>query len=187
MDLRHHLNAALQANRNYAGHEFIPDPALRELVTDESVLGALTSHGMAAGRDLAERIVSTARKLFAMLVLVEQEHYVLEYLDCPLCDDDLPIGREKVPKFRFDEEGHFFRIQSKFPPVFERQTHLEISRDMVLPFLHTSYVDNGSFGLVYKAIVAEGHLSGTVDVKPLLLILSKSRLLADFYGRGLLP
>lgn len=171
MDLRQSLKEELNGNRNYDGREFIPAQTLTKLVTQQTVHDTLGR----IGEDLIDRIASEAPRIFAILLLIERGYHILSFLDGRLCDEKLPIDEVNVPHFETEDDRlNFFRIQFCFPPIFEKHRHLELPEEIVLPFVEFSYVANGSFGMVYKVKVAEGHLLGSADVKlpPLTALLS---------------
>ena len=183
MDLRRRLQEELRRNRNYDGREFIPTQVLTKLVTCETIHDTLKRSKMDVTKDLLEQIASEAPRIFAILLLAEREYHIFNFLDRHLCDDSLPIDEADVPDFETeDDRRNFFRTQLRFPPVFKKQRHLEVSEDIVLPFLELSYVANGSFGMIYRVKLAEGHLPESTIVKSSPPVALPSPLLTDLYA-----
>jgi len=164
MDLRRCLQGHLHECR------FIPLTAITSLITPERVRETLISRGLSIETYPIDHIVSVAPRVFAILVLAEGVHHIKDFIDKGLSDDSLPMDEAVIPDFETkDGKLHFIRIQRKFPPLFEKPKHLELPDDTVLPFLEQTYVDNGSFGMVYKIKVAEGYLPESTSVRAVIL------------------
>jgi hypothetical protein len=153
MDLRRCLQDHLKRCR------FISITDVSSLITHERVREIVQSRGLIVENDMVEYIVFASPRIFAILVLIEGVHHIRDFLDKGLSDDKLPLEETSIPDFENnDGKLKFISIQRKFPPVFEKQKHLELPYDTVLPFIEQTYLDNGSFGMVEKVRVAEGHL-----------------------------
>jgi len=127
------------------------------------------SRGLYFEKYLIDQIVSVAPRVFAILVLAEGVHHIKDFVDKGLCDESLPMDEAAMPDFETtDCKLNFIQIQRKFPPVFEKSKHLELPDDTILPFLDQSYLDNGSFGMVYKVTVAEGCLPDFGSVRAII-------------------
>jgi hypothetical protein len=161
MDLRHCLQDHLKRCR------FISITDIGTLINQEIVREIVRSHGLVVENDMVEYITFASPRIFAILVLIEGVHHIRDFLDNGLNDDKLPLEEASIPDFENnDGKLKFISIQRKFPPVFEKQKHLELPYDTVLPFIERTFLDNGSFGMVEKVKVAEGHLPEPPTVRP---------------------
>ncbi len=147
---------------------FISITKLEELVTLNSVEQFLrnyyTEFSTTIPLELHEKIVPSARKLFTVLVLARLEKFILQFLvvrgitdtifPASDVDDVLSLGST-------EERRRFLKEQWTVPPILSAERHFEFPLGMILPFLEKKYVDNGSFGVIYKVKVAEGHLRRT--------------------------
>jgi hypothetical protein len=141
---------------------FISITKLEELVTLSSVQQSLSTPPVPP--ELLQKIVSGSRKLFAVLVLAELEKSILDIIIVRgITDDVFPAyGSDAIPPLESSEERRrFLKEQWAIPPILGGKRHLEFPSGTVLPFLQKKYVDHGTFGVVYKLRVAEGHLHGT--------------------------
>ena len=138
--------------------------ALEELITSETVEKHLRTFSNLAERPvdstLVSKIVSSARQLFSILVLLKLESLVPDLIANGTTDSIFPI-RDKndlpdriLPK---DRES-ILSQQTVFPLVFKHGDTMEIPENYKLPFLEEKTKANGAFGVVSKAKIAEGHL-----------------------------
>jgi hypothetical protein len=140
---------------------FISIPKLEELVTLSSVQQFLSTLPPAPP-ELLQKIVPGSRKLFAVLVLAELEKSILDIIIVRgIADDVFPAyDSDAIPLGSSDERRRFLKEQWAIPPILGRERHLEFPSGTILPFLQKKFVDHGTFGVVYKVRVAEGHLHG---------------------------
>jgi hypothetical protein len=145
---------------------FISIADIQSLITQERVDEVLRSHGLNPPKDAVDYIVSAGPRIFATLVLIEEVRHIRHFFGEDLWDDQLPLEEASIPDFgNNDSKLKFMSVQRKFPPVFNKSKHLELSDDTVLPFTKRSYLDSGSFGMVEKVTVAEGHLPEHASVR----------------------
>jgi hypothetical protein len=145
---------------------FISITKLEELVTLPSVQGFLPTTPIPPEwfQELSRKIVPGARKLFAVLVLAELEKSILDVIVVRGITDNVfdASGLNAIPWLESsDETRRFSKEQWTVPPILKGEKHLEFPFGTVLPFLEKKCVDHGTFGVVYKVKVAEGHLHGT--------------------------
>jgi len=151
---------------------FISVARLVELVTAESVAARLAFRGFHNDSPAVSAIVSTARKLFAILVLLELEHQAPALIRSGKSDSMFPIDETDIPPFETQHHLQaFFSEQWIIPPRFDRDKHLEFSGATVLPFLEKERANNGTFGVLYKVRLADGHLDGYSSVLQMLSML----------------
>lgn len=127
--------------------------------------------------DALGRALPRARKLVAVLVLGRLERHVLDLIVSRRTTDEVfPIEDwQVIPPLDTDERGQVRREQWSVPPVLGREEHIQFPRGAVLPFLSKESVSHGSFGIVYKVKIADGHLD--LDMpgrsKPLVVALKE--------------
>lgn len=141
--------------------KFISVAKLEELVTLSSIQEFLPTSPVP--QEELRKIVPSARKLIAVLVLAELEHYILDFIiDRRITDNVFSAGDSNAIIFleSSEERRRFLKEQWTVPPVLGGEKHLGFPLGTVLPFLQTKYVDHGTFGIVYKVRIAEGHLQG---------------------------
>jgi len=140
---------------------FISIAALTRLITESSVAAHLAFRGIQHQRSGVSAIVSTAPKLFAILIILKLEHHILDFVRGGKTDDMFPISEADIPAFETEKHRQeFFLEQWTIPPRFDRKRHLEFPRNAKPPFLEKERSNNGTFGIIYKVKVADGHLPG---------------------------
>jgi len=121
------------------------------------------SRGLYTENYPVDQIISVAPRVLAILVLAEGMHNIKYFFYKGLGDESLPMDEALMPDFETtDGKLNFIWIQQKLPPFFEKSKHLELPEDNILPFLDQRYLDDGSFGMIYKGTVAEGCLPRSV-------------------------
>jgi hypothetical protein len=140
------------------GRGFISIAKLEELVTLSSVQELLPATDDPS-EDLRKLILS-ARKLFAVLVLAGLDHF-LHIITCEKITDNI-FSTTDLNALTFlkssEERRRFLKEQWTIPPVLDGESHMEFPSGVALPFLQKKFVDHGTFGMVYKVRIAEGHL-----------------------------
>lgn len=151
---------------------------LTQLMTESAVRDCLLSLGVQPSGEtsIVSQIVPRALKLFSVLVLIGLEQYIIEFLKGGLTDESFPIYHAEELSFLKDDTCrlNFLREQWTVPPLLVRNRHLELLRECALPFVHKELSNNGSFGMIYKVKVADGHLSGYSSVSSAMIILRPS-------------
>lgn len=143
---------------------FITVKDLEELITLASVQPLLSWNSPTPVRtsdlDALARLLPRARKLIAVLVLRQLEGRILDLVVASGTSDDVfPIEAwNDVPLLEADEQSMVREEQWVVPPILRREEHIRLPRGAILPFLSKESVNHGSFGIVYKVKVADGHL-----------------------------
>lgn len=166
MQLRRLLLAELIQTKDHCGRQFISATALQKLINIQNVRDCLHACGIISQPDLIIAIVTKAPRLFSILVLIERVYHVPNLILRGLDDENIPLGEADLLLEGEEGQHEFFTAQRAFPPIFEKHRRLEISRDIVLPFLEKTYVNHGTFGHIYKVEVAYGHLPEYTSVRP---------------------
>jgi len=145
--------------RNCDGIPFVSFESLRKLVTAQTVEARLKARGIVPPPETIQTIVSKAAKLFANLVLTEQEHHILDLLGNDVNDDKFPMPEAEVPEFESPQQReNFYKTQWRFSLVLKKEKHLEIPGPAPLPFTYEKTEGFGSFGIVSKVQISPGHL-----------------------------
>lgn len=150
-------------------YKFIRLESLHRLITSTSVASHLRED--CPNKEILQQIASSAPKLFAILILLEQETAITEYLSKGFCDKDFPIlDKAQIPDFVYDENKQaLYEKQWCIPIVLHQSQHLDLPTEFKPPFLENSYKNHGSFGSVFKVRVANGHLPHHNSVSSLIL------------------
>ncbi|RYP42656.1 hypothetical protein DL767_000025 [Monosporascus sp. MG133] len=161
---------------------FITVRDLEELITPSAVQQLLSHNNVVpvsqADQDALARALPRARKLVAILVLGQLERHILDVIVAHSTTDGVfPIEDwQVVPPLNADESRRVCREQWAVPPVLRREEHLQLPRGATLPFSSKESVNHGSFGIVYKVKVADGHLDSDMPPgrsKPLVIALKE--------------
>ena len=172
MDLKQALEDELRL------YHFIQLGALRHLITPKSVQAYLKNSGLDLRTVDLQEIVSKALKLFAVLVLLERADTITKYLSNGFSDKDFPILKESdIPNITCVEDKRaLLKKQWQVPIVLQRSRNLDLPAEFIRPFLQSECRDHGSFAIVYKVLVANGHLPFSHDSVRAML---RNRGLAD--------
>jgi hypothetical protein len=146
-----------------ADRRFISISTLRDLVTLAAVESHLRVKSIELSTPLNSRIVAGARKLIAVLILLKLEAYIDDALKGGASDDIFPANENNI-FFLVDGEDkyHFCHEQWVVPLALDSDSHMELPREAILPFVEKDFVGHGAFGKVYKIKVAGGHLTHEV-------------------------
>ena len=146
--------------------EFISIGALKRLVTESAVRKCLSSVNNHLEPVLISRIVVQCPKLFAILVLLGLERFIIGLCLQEFNDSIFPVVLDDVPPIGNNEDReNFYRTQWDIPPQFDAERHSEFPPQTILPFLKQGIKPiTGAFGKVTMVKVAEGHLDGWSQV-----------------------
>ena len=140
---------------------------VKKLMTHERVSGWVKNHPLhqrsdtqTQDEDLLDRIMENSRLLFAMLILAELEHLTSTLLSNGVSDDSFPEIECSFSGLSHDEQRRLDENRHLIGPVLSKRRHLQLSQETVLPFTRRESIKHGSFGLVFRAEVADGHLEG---------------------------
>lgn len=157
------LRESLEREKEKYNH--ISIGVLQRLVTESSVRECLSSAKIPLGSDLVSRIVSHCPKMFAILVLLQMEHYMTNPWIQNLSDSIFSVAPDEVPPFGSENiRAGFYEAQWCIPPRIDVKRHLKFPRNTILPFVRNGDQRNGSWGLVDKVTMLEGHLAGWREV-----------------------
>jgi hypothetical protein len=145
--------------RNCDKIPFVSFESLRKLVTAQAVEARLKTRGIVPPAETIQTIVSKAPKLFAILVLNDQEHHIFYLLRNDINDDRFPMLEVEVPEFEsLQQREKFYQTQWRFSLILKKEKHLELPGDVPLPFTYEKAEGFGAFGVVSKVVVSPGHL-----------------------------
>jgi hypothetical protein len=138
---------------------FIPISKLRELVTYITVQSHLELQGVKISKALKPNTVVRSRRLFAILILLALECHIENVLDNGITDDIFPAQESDLSILEDDEDRHRFLVEQwTIPLPFHPEQNMNLPRDAILPFLSKEKINYGTFGIVYRVRVADGHL-----------------------------
>lgn len=159
------MNLRRNLTREREEHKLISIGALQRLVTESSVQERLSSAEIPLEPGLVSRIVSRCPKIFAILVLLELEHYITKPFIQGLSDRIFPVTSNDVPAFESKKNRvDFYETQWCIPSQIDVNQHLELDRHAMLPYFRMGDQRNGAWGLVDKVNILEGHLAGWPEV-----------------------
>ena len=154
---------------------FISTQRIKEFITPETV-SSITSD---LNPEMISVIVLRAPRLFAGLALIDKSEYIQKLLNLNV-DDELfkyikPKGSIRTSKGLIDlsdiSPGDFqkdlYDIHGKLPFPFQDDSVPEYDPSYTFPYKSTKRIASGSFGSVFKVIVAGGHLEGHFSVRGL--------------------
>jgi hypothetical protein len=142
-----------------AKYGFISIGKLGGLVTQIAVEHHLGLKGIQLSRPLSPSAVERARKLIAILILLDLEILIENVIGLGICDTLFPANRANVAFLNDDaDKYHFCLAQWVVPPVFDPEKLMELPKEAIFPFLSKTRINHGSFGIVYKVRIANGHL-----------------------------
>ena len=148
---------------NIYHRKFVPELSLRRAMTKEVIHKALGYSGinMHQQKEITARIIRSGRKIFAILILMNQIADVLRFIEADeLQDAKLPWKVEVLKdEIAIPNADDFDERQWEFAaPTFIRGTlNRRFKEKMILPFIAKSDEGRGAFGKVYKLQLHEGH------------------------------
>ena len=138
---------------------FIPICKLRELVTQTAVENHLEWKGIRLSKPLNSTTIARSQKLIAILILLGFEIHIENVIGQGNSDEIFPVKQGNISFLKDDNDKyHFYLAQWAVPLVFSPEQHMELPREASLPFLYKTRINHGTFGIVYKVRVADGHL-----------------------------
>ena len=137
---------------------FIPEAKLLELMTRDKLLAACEDYLNPAHRDdIVDRIYAGARKVFAILVLLDQPELIINFivhdqLQSRL-DQSLPFEISLLAKLLPSRHSvtDFDERQWEFCPLYLSESGIRRSlrKRTILPFIHNEKIAEGGFGTAY--------------------------------------
>lgn len=138
---------------------FIPICKLRELVTQTTVENHLEWKGVKLSTPLNSTTIARSRKLIAILILLGLEIHIENVIGLGNSDEIFPVKQANISFLDNDDDKYRFCLaQWTVPLAFSSEQHMELPREASLPFLSKTRINHGTFGIVYKVRVADGHL-----------------------------
>ncbi|KAL8673355.1 MAG: hypothetical protein Q9168_002234 [Polycauliona sp. 1 TL-2023] len=156
-------------SRNAHGQWFVPEGSLVAALPHETVRRAIENHCQVepyAAQWITQAIVTGARKVFAMLILIREENSIAAFLEHHLQSDGQALD-SRLPFSKSDLEALFApEVASEFEeeqwgfiaPVFShRLLHRKIQPESRLPFVESQMIGGGGFGHVHQVVIPAGH------------------------------
>jgi hypothetical protein len=145
---------------------FLPLSYIDTLITEPQI--KLLLHGN-LDDSLHVEIFNRARKVFAILVIIEGVNRIQELLAAGLTDEVLPVYREdkvgQALKSTLSRETFELFLQKQWlvqSPVLDATgQHIDLDQNCALPFTHVDHaVKHGGFSTVYKGTLHPAHQRG---------------------------
>jgi len=152
------LKDELKAVRQKTAHGkwFLPRARLKQVLTKERVLRHLLEFGVASElvEESLHRIIHSALKILAILIVVEQDALITDFLAHDLTDGSLPLFATTIPVANVSHK--FFDRQWEYiAPIFKRRNVvLRLQEDHILPFLEDVRMDDADGGYANAFIVS---------------------------------
>ncbi|KAK7431669.1 hypothetical protein QQZ08_001888 [Neonectria magnoliae] len=156
--------------KNASNRWYIPEQSLLTAMTEDAMNNALGKSGTPPHQhaETLQRILQSGRKIFAVLVLLDCQKYLANFIEADLLDDGkLPFKINTLShslEIPGEDAGDFEEKQWEFiAPVFRRGTlNRRLGESFVLPFTRDVRIGKGMFGTVYEAVLDPDHqvLSG---------------------------
>ena len=150
--------------------KFIQLGSLHRLITPNSVASHLGKN--CPNNEVLQQIASSAPKLFAILILLQQETAITKYLSKGFCDKDFPIlDKAQIPDLKYGEiKQGLYEKQWCIPIVLDQSQHLDLPLEFKAPlFFQNDHKRHGTFGMVSRVRVADGHLPHHSSVSALVI------------------
>lgn len=163
--------------------EFIPEESLKDIFTTGSLKQKLQADfnflSQRQVKDVTQRIQRCGKKLYALLILMDESKLILKLLDqAPPVDDGRLWGLVRLdpedpgsePPYAFKSlqqidvlsgcADALYKQQWKIPPLLTAETHHSFPVEhFVFPFASKpEKISNGSYGVIYGVEIAKGHL-----------------------------
>lgn len=164
------LKESLKAVRRRTAHNrwFVPEGELRRVLTRDSVSRRLSECNIPPEslEETLNFVLTKATKIFAILVRIEQEVLMLEFIENETLDDKLPL---ESPVEGLELNAKFFEKQWEFlAPVFtQRSVALNLKDNHILPFLEDIKLDyaHGGYANAFCVSLDPCH-QGLVEAGP---------------------
>lgn len=168
---------------------FLPLDSLDETITAESVKAQLSREDLQFWSGLPGEVVQHAKKVFAILVLIDEPRAIKDLLLEGLTDEHLPLfpKGDRNDNILVSVRGKTFQSFVAWPssarvdaflekqwevqaPVFDATgSNIILNPKCALPFQSIAEVGRGQFGTVYKGVLHPAHQKGFKVSVPLSL------------------
>jgi hypothetical protein len=157
------LKAQLKAARRRSAHGswFVPNGAIRAILNREAVSSQLSDCNIPIEvyDEVLELVLKECTNLFAILVRIEQEPRIVDFISQELRDYKLPLSLDAIEGLNLDAK--FVKKQWEYiAPIFKRRNVLlKLKDDHVLPFLedHKMSANEGGYANAYRITLDASH------------------------------
>jgi hypothetical protein len=160
--------------RNFESSSFVPTSELEQLLTEEVVRTTVHQSAIDVSKqeETVRIVVSGARAIFAILVLQSKLHFIRNFIEQDQyqngqLDAKLPYSELALQNLLGKAAGRLFwdRQWMFIAPIFRHDLSHRILKDaVVLPFIQSSYIGEGAFGVVSEVTLHPQH-QGFEEVK----------------------
>lgn len=151
---------------NFDTQKFVPEGKLHDLLNEDVITKSIRSCGIEYYKhaETVDTIANGARKIFAILVLLNQEAAITKFIEndqlqCSQLDSKLPFPLSILESMDFDGAQDFYERQWEFvSPIFsDLTTHRVLHNNMRLPIMESKYLGEGGFGRVFTIVIHQNH------------------------------
>jgi hypothetical protein len=158
-------NMRRKATADGATGRYIPELSLYSVLTADAIHEALNASQVNPHQreEIAQRVLQYGRKIFGILILLDQIPYIFKFAEALELDDSrLPFRSDVLnqeigipePQSRDFEEKQWELLA----PTFRRGTiNRRFKKDIVLPFSKDTPISKGAFGTVYETVLDNEH------------------------------
>ena len=157
-------------------HQFIPASDVHGILTEGAIKGELEKYGCA---EIYYQVYLHARRLFAVLVILDKLRSLHLLVTNSIGDGDLPLTRTQLSNHQqfpiFSEwtsldQERFCTLQwAVLAPIFSQGEHLQLPDDARLPFILDEDLANGNDSEVRRTVIHRNHFnmnnSNSLDAK----------------------
>lgn len=135
---------------------FLPADRLDAIFSLDAIKGAVRelSCGPHELINLADKIHKDGKAVFAMLTYNRFENYIVEFRKHGVLDRQLPLREDQAQEIAGPEDGRRLALDFQWmflPYVFPEdmsESHFQISKQYILPFIDEHRIATGAFGVV---------------------------------------
>lgn len=151
---------------NFDTQKFVPEGDLQDLLSEDVIARSIRSCDIDFYKhaETIHTIKNGARKIFAILVLLNQEVAITKFIEndqlqCSQLDSKLPFPLSILESMEFDGAQDFYERQWEFvSPIFsDLATHRVLDNNIRLPIMESKYLGEGGFGRVFKIVIHRHH------------------------------
>lgn len=153
--------------RNFESSSFVPAGELEKLLTEEVVWTTVQQSAIDVSKrkETVRIVVSGARAIFAILVLQSKLHFIRNFIEQDQyqngqLDAKLPVSELALQNLLGKAAGRIFwdRQWMFIAPIFRHDLSHRILKDaVVLPFIQSSHIGEGAFGIVFEVTLHPQH------------------------------
>jgi hypothetical protein len=157
-----------------SGHHFLPNISIATIFTLPAIEKAILELKCRPDEriGLAKKIHHKGKKIFAILILMSEEDYIVQFRNWSALDDRLPLSKYDAQKIAGEAgsclaDEYQWKLLPEAFPLNMWEHHLEFVKETILPFVdEPEHVATGGFGEISKVkILASQQALCTQEVR----------------------